>query len=303
MGRWVILLILGFVLCLPLGKTGITGQLYAAGLEYYNVYTPQAGMPAEEIMRIKYFVKYAKFCHDIQLTGHCYFIDKTGFTRERSFLRQRIILGRGSDGIVYKDLVAFTAPGAVKGLATLTWSYIDAQKEQNQWIWLPSLKKIRKISAAQSDDSFMGSDFTVEEITSRRYEDEAYSLLREENFKGYRCEFDEKLYFQGSSCFVIEAKPKKSQWYYSKRIVWIDKNTGGDIFHEIYDSNGQLYKTIFKNYEIINVEQKDYPTQMLLEAKDLRAGHRTVLEMKDIKYDQGLPKELFTEKSLMRSRW
>ena len=53
----------------------------------------------------------------------------------------------------------------------------------------------------------------------------------------------------------------------------------------------------------MNVNGKEYATQMLLEVKDLRTGHRTVVEMKNIKYDQGLSEELFTEKSLMRSRW
>ena len=278
-------------------------NVFAAELQFHKIYKPAEGMTADEIMQIKYFVKYTKFAHDYESIGYVYLIDKSGFTRERNFLRQRIILGRESDGIAYKDIVMFTGPTAVKGLATLTWSYIDPAREQEQWLWLPSLKKIRKVSAAKSDDSFMGSDFTIEEITTRRFEDETYSLLREEAFKGYQCEFNNKVYHQGTDCFVIEAKPKKSPWYYSKRIVWIDKKTGGDIFHEIYDPLGRLYKTIFKDYEIMNVEGKDYPTQILLEVKDLRTEHKTVIEMRDIKFDQGLSEELFTEKSLMRSRW
>lgn len=292
-----------FILCFGLYLLGAMGNLYATGLEYHTVYKPEQGMSVEDIMQIKYFVKYTKFSQDIELTGYVYFTDKSGFTRERTFLRQRILLGRESDDLAYKDLVVFTGPTAAKGLAVLTWSYIDPGKEQNQWLWLPSLKKIRKISAAQSDDSFMGSDFTIEEITTRKFEDETYSLLREEAFKGYRCEFDNQLYHQGTDCYVVEAKPKKSPWYYSKRIVWIDKNTGGDIYHEVYDPKGRLYKIIFKDYEIVKVEGKDYPTQMLLEVKDLRTGHRTVVEMRDIKYDQRLSEALFTEKSLMRSRW
>ena len=278
-------------------------KLYALELQYHKVYKPEQGMSAEEIMQIKYFVKYTKFAQDYESTGYVYLIDKSGFTRERIFLRQRILLGRESDGIAYKDIVMFTGPTAVKGLATLTWSYIQPHREQQQWLWLPSLKKIRKISAAQAEDSFMGSDFTIDEITTRRYEDETYQLLKEEEFKGYKSEFNGKVYHKGSDCFVIKAKPKRNPWYYSRRIVWIDKKTGGDIFHEIYDAKGRLYKTIFKDYEIMNVNGKEYATQMLLEVKDLRTGHRTVVEMKNIKYDQGLSEELFTEKSLMRSRW
>ena len=296
MKKWLIFLMLGFGLLAMV-------DLCAAELEYHQVYKPSEGMSAEEIMNIKYFVKYTKFAQDYQSTGYVYLIDKSGFTRKRTFLRQRLLLGRSSDDLAYKDLVMFTGPTAVKGLAVLTWSYMSADTEQNQWLWLPSLKKIRKVSAAQSDDSFMGSDFTIEEITTRKFEDETYSMLREEAFDGYQAEFNNKLYHQGTACFVIEAKPKTSPWYYSKRVVWIDKNTGGDIYHEIYDPQGRLYKTIFKDYQIMNVQGKDYATQMLLEVKDLRTEHRTVVEMKDIKYDQGLSEGMFTGKSLMRSRW
>ena len=296
MKRWLIFLVIGFV-------SLAIGNLWAQDLEFYKVYKPKQGMSAEEIMQIKYFVKYTMFAHDYQSTGYVYLIDKSGFRRERTFLRQRIILGRPSDGVVYKDLVLFTDPTAVKGLATLTWSYLDPEREQNQWLWLPSLKKVRKISAAQAEDSFMGSDFTIEEITTRRFEDETYSFLREEPFGGYKSEFNNKDYHQGTNCFVIEARPKVSPWYYSKRIVWIDKNTGGDIFQEIYDPKERLYKTIFKDYVVMLVDGKEYAPQSFLEVKDLRTGHKTVIEMKDIKFDQGLPEELFTEKSLMRSRW
>lgn len=291
------------IILLLMGITLIAGYVRAAELEYFNIYKPKEGMTADEIMQIKYFVKYTLFAKDYQSTGYVYLIDKSGAIRERNFLRQRIILGRPSDGISYKDLVMFTNPTQVKGLGILTWSYIDPNRDQNQWLWLPSLKKIRKISVAQSDDSFMGSEFTVEEITTRRFEDETYSFLREEKFRGFTSEFNQKTYHQGTDCFVIEAKPKRSPWYYSKRIVWIDKNTGGDIFHEIYDPNGTLYKTIFKNYEMRNVNGRDYATQTYLEVKNLRSGYKTVIEMKEIKFDQGIPEDEFTESVLGRSRW
>lgn len=291
----IVLLILGIAL--------VWGYALAQDLEYFKVYKPKDGMTADEIMKIKYFVKNTVFAHDYQSTGYVYLIDKSGAVRERTFLRKRIILGRASDDLAYKDLVIFTGPAAVKGLATLTWTYIDPDRDQNQWLWLPSLKKIRKTSAAQSDDSFMGSEFTIEEITTRGFEDETYQTLREEKFKGFTSEFNKRIYHQGTDCFVIEARPKRSPWYYSKRIVWIDKNTGGDIFHEIYDPKGSLYKTIFKNYEFMNINGRDYATQTYLEVKNLRSGYKTAVEMKDIKFDQGLAETEFTETQLAQSRW
>jgi outer membrane lipoprotein-sorting protein len=149
----------------------------------------------------------------------------------------------------------------------------------------------------------MGSDFTVDDISTRRFEDETYTLVGSENFKGYSCEYDKKTYFKDVPCFVIECKPKRSPWYYSKRLLWVAKEHGGGIYEEMYDVNGKLFKTIFKDYEIYKVNGKDYATQVILECKDLRGGHRTVIHNSDIKYDQGLSEDLFSEKSLMQSRW
>ena len=278
-------------------------NVYAQGLEYHKVYKLKKGMSADEIMRIKYHNKYTVFANDYESVGYVYYVEKNGTKRQRTFLRKRILLGRPSDGLAYKDLVMFTGPTLVKGMAILTWSYLDTEQEQDQWLWLPSLKKIRKISQAQSDDSFMGSDFSTEEITTRRFEDETYKLLREEKFKGFTSEFNNKAYKKGADCFVIEARPKRSPWYYSKRIVWIDKETGGDIYHEVYDAKGRLFKYIFKNYDIREVDGKDYCEQNFLEAKDLNTGHKTEIVFTNIKFDQGFDERGFSAKVLERSKW
>jgi outer membrane lipoprotein-sorting protein len=278
------------------------GYCAAAELEFFQVYKPQEGMTADEIMQIEYFVKYTEFLHDVQLSGKAYFVDKSGSVREKETFRERITLGRKSDDIAYKDLVIFTSP-QVRGMGTLTWTYMDPKRQQDSWLWLPSLKRLRKISASNSDDSFMGSDFTIEDILTRRFEDETYKLIAEENFKGYTCEFDKQTYYKDAPCFMIEAKPKKSPWYYSKRILWVDKNTGGGIYEEMYDANGKMFRTLFKQFKIFNVNDREYPMQRIIEGKDLRTGHRTTIVNSDLKLDEGLSEELFTERNLMRSRW
>jgi hypothetical protein len=101
------------------GMALIFSYSFAAELEYFQVYAPKEGMSADDIMQIEYFVKYTKFARDIVLKGKAYFIDKNGTTRERETLRERVTLGRKSDDIAYKDLNMFTAPVAVKGMATL----------------------------------------------------------------------------------------------------------------------------------------------------------------------------------------
>jgi hypothetical protein len=254
-------------------------------------------------MRLKYFNKYTLFAHDVFYTGKAYFIDKSGATRERATARKRINLGRKSDGIAYKDLTLFTGPTQVKGLGSLSWTYLDPKKEQDVWLWLPSLKKIRKVSASQADDSFLGADFTVEDISTRRFEDETYRLVREENFTGYTSEFNKKTYYKDTPCFVIEATPKRANWYYKRRLIWIDKNYGTNIYEEKYDAKDEKFMYLFRDHVVYNVNGKEYPLQMFLEDEDLRSGHRTVIVNETVKIDQGLPEEEFTTAELSRSRW
>lgn len=284
---------------------GICLVAQAQDLEFHKVYEIKRGMSVEEIMRIAEHVQYTLFAHDYQSTGDVLYVEKSGATRTRKFLRQRIVLGPNSlsPEYRYKDLVLFTEPTSVKGLAILTWTYIDPNRDQDQWLWLPSLKKIRKVAAAQADDSFVGSDFTTEEITTRSFDDETYKLLGEEKFKGALSEIDNKTYYKGRDCYKIECRPKRDPWYYSKRITWIDKEFGSTIYDEVYDPKGRLHKTILKRYEIMKVDGKDYAAQIFLEVKDLRSGHKTGIEMEDVKFDQGLEEAHFSERTLRRSKW
>ena len=272
-----------------------------AQLELHKVFLPKEGMTADEIMAIKYHNKYSLFANDFHQVGEVLYVDPSGYTRKKVWDRSRIITG--TDGIAYKDLIVMTYPPEVKGLSVLTWTYLDPKREQDLWLWIPSIKKVRKISASQSDDSFMGSDFTVQDVSTRKFSDETYKLLESKAFQGYKFEQTGEMKYVGKPCFVIEATPVRPHWYYSKRVVYIDKETGGAIYDEYYDQNGKFFKTIFRQWDWKDVNGKKYPYQSALECKDLRTGHRTVIMMQDTKFDTGLSQEVFTEKALSRSRW
>ncbi len=275
----------------------------AVELEYGKVYTPESGMPADEIMQITYHNKYSLFAEDYDLpNSYVFYIDKSGFTRKKEAIRKRIVLN-GRDGLSYKDLISVTYPTQAKGLAILTWTYENPERDQDVWLWVPALKKVRKVSASEDDDAFMGSDLTVEEVSTRRFEDENYKLIGEKEFDGYKFEHSGEMKLEARPCFVIEAVPNKPHWYYDKRIVWIDKEIGGAIFEEYYDKNGKLFKTIFREWDFYKPETKHYPQQVAIECKDLRVGHRTVIINENEEYDQGANEQDFTVKSLMRTRW
>lgn len=278
-----------------------SGFLYAAETQFHQFYLPKEGMSADQVMKIGYHNKYSLFANDFHQTGETLYVEPSGFTLKRGWIRSRIV--KGKDDISYKDIIFITYPTEIKGLAVLSWAYQDPKKEQDAWLWIPSLKKTNKISAAESDDAFMGSDLTVQDVSTRQFEDETYKLIGEKNFDGYKVEQTGELKYAGKSCYVIEAVPVRTPWYYSKRVIWLDKETGGEIFEQFYDRTGRFFKTIFHEWEWIPTGEKKYPAQVLLEGKDLRSGHRTVVLMKNTEFNKGLPEEEFTATTLSRSRW
>ncbi|MFC1645945.1 outer membrane lipoprotein-sorting protein [Candidatus Omnitrophota bacterium] len=279
------------------------GIAHAGELEYGKLYSVEEGMSADDIMRIVYHNKYSLFAQDYNLPKtSILYVSSDGFTRTKEAIRQRIVKN-GEAGMSYKDIVVVTYPTQAKGLAVLTWTYEDIDRDQDVWLWIPSLKKIRKVSASESDDAFMGSDFTVDEVSTRQFDDEAYTLVGTKEFSGYTFEHTGEVLFKGADCFVIEAVPSKPHWYYSKRVIWVDKSTGGNILDEYYDKNGKLFKTLFREWTIYKPGTKDYPRQQRLECKDLRTGHRTVILNENEEYDVGLEENLFTAKRLERMKW
>ncbi|MFC1594172.1 outer membrane lipoprotein-sorting protein [Candidatus Omnitrophota bacterium] len=276
---------------------------HAQELEYHKLYSVESGMSASDIMRVVYHNKYSLFGQDYNSVSQIYYVDPSGFTRTKEAVRKRLVMA-GKDGIQFKDLIAVTEPTSAKGLAILTWTYEDVDRDQDVWLWIPALKKVRKISASEDDDAFMGSDLTVEEVSTRRFEDEAYKVVKEDVFPGYKLEHTGEMKFEGEPCFVIECVPRKFHWYYSKRVIWVSKSTGGHIFEEYYDKNRKLFKTIFRDWIMFDAgEGKQYPIQETVEGKDLRTGHRTVVAIENPKYDTGLSERDFTVRILERSKW
>jgi len=263
---------------------------------------PYAGISANDLMKIKYTVKYTKFSRDYQGIGHFKMVPRDGPVRSRYWRRYRIILNKISEEIDYKDLVLILGPQNLKGLSVLTWTYRDPEKEQEVWTWIPSLRKVRRLSPSEEADPFMGSDFTTEDISTRKWEDETYRMVGEKTFAGHRSTYNEKTVYKDTDCYVIEAKPKREKWYYSKRIVWLHKQFGGLIFDEFFGPEGKRWKTVVKEYEVL---QDGCIPQVFIEAEDHLSNHKTVIGFKkeDIAFNSGLQEGFFSEKTLMRSKW
>ena len=134
-----------------------------------------------------------------------------------------------------KSLSIFDNPRDVKGTAFLSYTHIG--EADDQWLYLPALKRVKRISSRNKSGPFMGSEFAYEDITSDEVEKYSYKWLK-----------DEKL--DGKDCFVVERVPTDKNSGYSKQIAWINKTIYRPQKIEYYDRKGSLLKTLtFNNYQ------------------------------------------------------
>ncbi len=264
-----------------------------------QVQRPTDAMTADQLVRIWYEIEFTRFARDYKNFNTFFLIDRTGARRERKAYRARMTVQK--NGIDYKDFAVFLAPASIKGVAMLTWTYLDPQREREQWLYLPSMRKARRSSPAEDDDNTLGTVLTVEEITSWRPEHEQYRLLGKQNFTGYTSILDNQKYYAGELCYVIEAVPMRRNAIRSKRTFWLRSTDACCLFQEVFDRNGALYKTIFRKYDLIG--DKQYPAIVLVEAQDLRTQEKTVIRCDTIVFDSGMDEADFSIDYLQRMKW
>ena len=185
-----------------------------------------------------------------------------------------------------KSLSIFDTPKDVKGTAFLTFSHKAADDEQ--WLYLPALKRVKRINSRNKSGSFMGSEFAYEDIASQETEKYTYKHLREEEY-------------QGQLCFVGESYPvDKKNSGYTKRISWLDKAEYRLMKVEYYDRKKSLLKTLtvngYKQY------LGKYWRAESMNMKNHQTGKSTNLIWKDYAFQTGLTDKDFNSTSLKRVR-
>jgi predicted RND superfamily exporter protein/outer membrane lipoprotein-sorting protein len=186
-------------------------------------------------------------------------------------------------------LVVFDSPADVKGTKTLLIEH--SKGDDDMWIYLPAMKKVRRLVATNKKDSFVGTDFSYGDVIGHRVEDWNHKLIKEE-------------VIEGKKCWVLESTPARpevaSNSGYSKRVGWIDQESYVAIKGESYDLNAQLLKK-FTARKIEKVDAKNSKWQaMELIAENVQSGHKTILEFKNYKAGVGVKSEIFTSRSLER---
>ncbi|MFO7998599.1 MAG: outer membrane lipoprotein-sorting protein [Bacteroidales bacterium] len=186
-----------------------------------------------------------------------------------------------TDSQVEKKIMFFLSPADVRNTSFMNWSYMDGRAD-DQWIYLPALKRVRRISSDSKSDYFMGSDFTYDDLGDRHPSQDAHTLLREESL-------------EGKACYVVESVPRESGYIYSKTITWVMKDNYLGLKRAFYDDRGRLLKILtIKNFEKIS----GFWTILETEMHNVQRDHRTVMIFTNVKKNQGIPDSMFTERRM-----
>ncbi len=184
-----------------------------------------------------------------------------------------------------KGLSIFDKPRDVKGTAFLTYSH--SKKPDEQWLYLPALKRVKRISSKNKSGPFMGSEFAYEDISSQELDKYTYKYLRDEKFNGI-------------DCFVIERYPTYKNSGYKRQVVWINKQEYRPEKIDFYDRKNSLLKTlVFEDYKQYLGKYWRASTMKMV---NHQTGKSTILSWQDYKFQTGLSDKDFNRNSLKRAR-
>jgi outer membrane lipoprotein-sorting protein len=188
-----------------------------------------------------------------------------------------------------KYFIYFHEPGDVRRLTFMIWKYPG--REDDRWIYIPAIDLIRRIAAEDKYSSFVGSDFSYENISGRDIAEDTHTIVREEKLAD-------------RESIVIESIPR-AESAFTKRISWIDRENFLPLKEEYYDAQNQLQRIFTADIiEDIAVSEGDdrriYPTVMKRTMRNVRTGHRTEVNIKSVTYDTGLADADFSERRMRR---
>ena len=181
-----------------------------------------------------------------------------------------------------KQILWFLSPADDKGISYLKIEHENQDDEIR--LWLPAFKKIRRISSKKKADSFMGSDLSYEDMTSRQKENYSFSIVKEDNING-------------KDCYLLESKPKNGiKSVYSKHLTWVTKNTYLPIKEESYDNNQEMLK--LKKFEYTFIDSFDLVNGIFVE--NVQKNTSTQLTFSNLKINTNIKDNLFQEKNMKR---
>ena len=245
-----------------------------AGLNFFGL---AYALAPEEIMR----KSQAAFLYpgkDFKARVVMKLINKDGKERVRELTMLR--KNAGEPGGDQKYFIYFFRPADVKDMTFMIYKY--PVRDDDRWLFIPAFNMVKRIAAQDKRSSFVGSDFTYEDVSGRDIEDDVYVIEREEKL-GDR------------DCYVVKSTPKGADADFGYKITWVDKANFLPLKEEQFDKKGAHYKQ-FTADEV--ADEKGFPTVIKRTMQNLQTGHRTEVVYLKTDYDLGLEDSLFSERFL-----
>lgn len=213
-------------------------------------------------------------------------IDRRGKKRIRDTRGFRKYYGKEKRSVIF-----YLQPKNVKDTAFLTYDYPQVAVDDDQWLYLPAMRKVRRISASDRGDYFLGTDFTYEDIkleTKVSIEDYTRKTIGEDSVDGHHC-------------YVVEALPVDEETAKELGYGRVEQCVDSEIWMVrrgvFWDTRGKLLKTIATK-DIRQVQ--GIWTQHRIEVEHHKTGHRTLFRFSDIDYAKGVADNIFTQKAIRR---
>ncbi|MCP3926727.1 MAG: outer membrane lipoprotein-sorting protein [Desulfobacterales bacterium] len=189
-------------------------------------------------------------------------------------------------------LLVFLKPSDIRGTSLLTHENKD---QDDQWLYMPSVRKMQRIAQGSKKSYFMGTDFTYEDMEPEDIENFTYKIIKSEDLKRKK---------KKKNCFVIEAIPankkKKRSSGYSKRILWIEKKNLTTLKIQFFDRRSRLIKTQ-KLYDLKNITGTVYrPNKSIM--NNHKKKHKTLTLATKRKLNGKIENSTFNERFILTGR-
>lgn len=181
------------------------------------------------------------------------------------------------------SLVIFEKPADVQGTSLLTHAHLD--RPNDQWLYLPEMRRTKRISSDSRNSSFMGSEFTYDDMTFNDLNKYNYKYVKEE-----KCAL--------GTCFVVEQTPKDKDSTYSKLIVWYDKETYRISKTDYYDVKNELLKQMDRSKYLKPNNKTWFASEMKM--VNVQTKKATVISFSDFKFNNNYTDKDFKSESLGR---
>lgn len=222
--------------------------------------------------------------------------ENEGFKGENSQMQMILIDAHGSrverdmigkvkevDGDGDRSLMNFQSPLDVRGTKMLTWSHKD--ENDDQWLYLPSLKRVKRISSSGQSSSFLGSEFSFEDLGSQEIDKYNFKFLKDDKVGEH-------------DVWVLERTPKQKSGY-SKQVMFVRKDIKAPVKIEYYDRREELLKTAeFQDFQTFKVGDREFHRASKIHMKNVQTKKESIFAWNERELGVSHPNSEFEQRSL-----